>query len=117
MYAIRNRKTKKWVYGTDYRYSPRRQRTSFDRALTYEDYDHAKLAFVCRQCGKDYEVVPVVITEARGESEVIRCKDCVHCAYDWNGNQPMFTCELGIYGGSVDPYYFCSYAEQRGEEE
>ena len=69
MYAIRNRKTKKWVYGTDYRYSPRRQRTSFDRALTYEDYDHAKLDFMSRQCGKDYEIVPVVITEVRGEQE------------------------------------------------
>lgn len=69
MYAIRNKRTKKWVYGTDYRYSPRRQRTSFDRALTYEDFEHAKLAFVCRQCGKDYEVVPVVITEVRGEQE------------------------------------------------
>ena len=40
--------------------------------------------------------------------KLVRCKDCVHCADDWNGNQPMFTCELGIYGGSVDPYYFCS---------
>ena len=68
MYAIRNRRTKKWVYGTDYRYSPRRQRTSFDRALTYEDFDDAKLDFMYRQCGKDYEIVPVVITEVRGDS-------------------------------------------------
>lgn len=69
MYAIRNKRTKKWVYGTDYRYSPRRQRTSFDRALTYENYDRAKLDFIGRQCGKDYEIVTVVITEVRGEQE------------------------------------------------
>ena len=69
MYAIRNRKTKKWVYGTDYRYSPRRQRTSLNRALTYEDFDHAKFDFKHRQCGKDYEIVSVVITEVRGEEE------------------------------------------------
>lgn len=69
MYAIRNRRTKKWVYGTDYRYSPSRQRTSFDRALTYADYDHVKFDFKHRQCGKDYEIVPVVITEVRGEEK------------------------------------------------
>ena len=69
MYAIRNKRTKKWVYGTDYRYSPRRQRTSFDRALTYKDYDHAEIDFMCRQCGTNYEIVPVVITEVRCEQE------------------------------------------------
>lgn len=69
MYAIRNKRTKKWVYGTDYRYSPRRQRTSFDRALTYKDYGHAEIDFMCRQCGKDYEIVPVVITDMRGDKD------------------------------------------------
>lgn len=49
--------------------------------------------------------------------KLVRCKDCVHCADDWNGNQPMFTCELGIYDGSVCPYYFCSMAELRGKQD
>lgn len=47
---------------------------------------------------------------------VIRCKDCIHCADDWNGNQPTFTCELGRAGESVQPNDYCSYAERRGEE-
>lgn len=59
MYAIRNKKTKKWVYGTDYRCDPRKQRTSFDRALTYEHLDSAEIDFMVRGCGKDYKVVPV----------------------------------------------------------
>ena len=67
MYAIRNRRTKKWVYGTDYRYSPHRQRTSFDCALTYDDYEQAQLDYRHRQCGKDYEIISVIITEMRGE--------------------------------------------------
>ena len=46
---------------------------------------------------------------------VVRCKDCVHCADDWNGNQPMFTCELGMCGESVQPNDFCSYGERRSE--
>ena len=47
---------------------------------------------------------------------VIRCNDCIHCADDWNGNQPTFTCELGRAGESVQPNDYCSYAERRGEE-
>lgn len=46
---------------------------------------------------------------------VVRCKDCVHCADDWNGNQPMFTCELGMCGESVEPKDFCAYGERRSE--
>lgn len=44
--------------------------------------------------------------------ELVRCKDCVHCADDWNDSQPMFTCELGRCGESVQPNDFCSYAER-----
>lgn len=44
--------------------------------------------------------------------EVVRCKDCIHCADDWNGNQPMFTCELGMCHESVEPNGYCSYAER-----
>lgn len=43
--------------------------------------------------------------------ELIRCKHCIHCADDWNGNQPMYTCELGKAGESVQPNDYCSYAE------
>ena len=59
MYAIRNKKINKWVYGTDYRYWPHHQRTSEDMALTWDDYECAAYEFKHRQCGKQYEIVPV----------------------------------------------------------
>lgn len=59
--AIRNRKTRKFVYGTDYRYHPAHQFTSEDRAIIYESWDHAEVEFRARECGKSYEIVPVRI--------------------------------------------------------
>jgi len=59
MYAIRNKRTKKWLFGTDRRYHPWHQRTAEDRALILPDFDTAKLEFLARQCNKDYEIVPV----------------------------------------------------------
>jgi len=59
MWAIRNKRTKKWVYGTDYRYWPHHQRTSENKALTFEDEEDAQYEMKHRQCGKDYEIVPV----------------------------------------------------------
>ncbi len=67
MYAIRSKKTKKWVYGTDYRYHPFHQRTAHDRVLIFPDYEIAKLAFICRRCGKAYEIVPVIVEERKEE--------------------------------------------------
>lgn len=40
--------------------------------------------------------------------DIVECKDCIHCADDWNGNQPQFTCELGLCAESVYPNDFCS---------
>ena len=64
MYAIRNKNTGEWVYGTDYRYSPTRQRTSSSQALTYEDWECAEMDLKHRKCGKDYEIVKVSLIEA-----------------------------------------------------
>ena len=81
MYAIRNKKTKKWVYGTDYRHRhPKKdgrpsfqQRTSFNQALTFEDIPSADLEFKIRGCGRDYEI-----------AEVILCaKDNLFCSWKW----------------------------------
>jgi hypothetical protein len=63
MYAIRNKRTKKWLFGTDRRYHPWHQRTAEDRALILPDFDTAKLEFLARQCNKDYEIVPVRLEE------------------------------------------------------
>lgn len=57
MYAIQNIKTGKFVYGTDYRYYPRHQRTSHNRLLTYDTLAQAKSDYLHRQCGKDYRIV------------------------------------------------------------
>lgn len=85
MYAIRNKKTKKWVYGTDFRVPHRKvkprkeeayyydnqpvfyshayisynQRTSFDQALTFDTLSYAIAEFNHRGCGNDYEIVKV----------------------------------------------------------
>ena len=61
MYAIRNKKSKHFVYGTDYRYYPPHQRTSENKALLYDCYASALFDFNKRHCGKNYEIVPVRI--------------------------------------------------------
>lgn len=78
MYAIRHKKTKAWVYGTDYRYRHKRkdnkrsysQCTSFERALTFEDLPNAAFEFDIRGCSpRYYEIVEVSLV--------------AHCDYTW----------------------------------
>ncbi|HFI0791122.1 TPA: hypothetical protein ACGO62_001129 [Streptococcus suis] len=54
-----NRKTKLFVYGTDFRYSPPHQLTGLQQALTFSDRKEAEIAFENRRCGKDYTIVKV----------------------------------------------------------
>lgn len=63
MYAIKNKRTHKWVYGTDYRSYPNRQRTSKEKALTYASLEEALIDFEIRGCGKDYVIRQVEIVE------------------------------------------------------
>ena len=63
MYAIKNVKTNKWVYGTDYRYHPPKQRTSMGCALIFESLEEAEIIFKNRKCGKDYKIVQIEIKE------------------------------------------------------
>lgn len=65
MYAIRNKKTGKWLYGTDYRYYPFHQRTSYEKALTFEDKWDAEMTLKARRCNKNYEVVKVELKEQK----------------------------------------------------
>ena len=78
MYAIRHKKTKAWVYGTDYRCHHKRkdgkrsysQCTSFERALTFEDLPNAAFEFDIRGCSpRYYEIVEVLLV--------------AHCDYTW----------------------------------
>lgn len=61
MYAIQNIKTKKYVFGTDRRYSPYKQRTSKNAVLTWKYAFEVRTEFLIRQCGKDYRIVKVEI--------------------------------------------------------
>lgn len=63
MYAIKNQKTKKWLYGTDY--TTGRQRTAVDKVKIYGSRLDAELDLKVRKCGKDYIVVKVRIEEEK----------------------------------------------------
>lgn len=65
MWAIRNKRTKKWLYGTDFRHVPHTQRTSHEQVLTFEYLEEAEYQFKRRQCGKDYKIVAVRIEEVK----------------------------------------------------
>lgn len=60
-YAIRNKKNKKWLYGTDFRYSPPHQRLTDDTPYLYPTQWLAELAFKTRRCNADYEIVKVEV--------------------------------------------------------
>lgn len=71
MYAIRNKKTKKYLYGTDYRYPHNHQMTSFDRCITFATFEDAVLQLRQRWCSdKLYEIVEVKL-------EVVNTFKCV----------------------------------------
>lgn len=64
MFAIRNKKDKRWVYGTDYRSNPPKQRLSNNRALLFEEQEDALLELDLRKMsGQRYEVVEVKLEE------------------------------------------------------
>lgn len=65
MFAIQNIKTGKFVMGTDYRYNPPHQRTSFNQAITYGMLAQVKSDFMHRRCGKDYRIVVLKRVEVK----------------------------------------------------
>ncbi|MBC1459359.1 hypothetical protein [Listeria newyorkensis] len=70
MYAIRHKRTKKFVYGTDKRYPGFRQRTSDSTALLFESYFTAHFEFKERKVSnKLYEIVPVELVVKGEERE------------------------------------------------
>jgi len=65
MFAIRSKADKRWVYGTDYRCSPAKQRLSYERAKLFEDRAEAESQFGARLINPArYEVVEVLLMEA-----------------------------------------------------
>ena len=66
MWAIRNKRTRKWMYGTKWTNNyDARQLTSNDQVMVFDTYEQARLEMRWRQCGRDYEIVPVRIEEVR----------------------------------------------------
>lgn len=61
MYAIQNVETGKFLYGTDYRYRPPHQRTSFEEMKTYESLISAKHDLIHRKCNKNYQIVEISV--------------------------------------------------------
>ena len=62
-WAIKNTRTGKWVYGTNFRTTPHQQHTSENRALMFEEEMDAISEMRHRQCSKDYKVVEVELRE------------------------------------------------------
>lgn len=69
MYAIINKATGEWVFGTDYNYSPPKQRLSREHAVLFSDKEQAFFSFKKRRCNKKYEVVEVDLVVLRAVSE------------------------------------------------
>lgn len=59
MYVIMNSKTKKYLYGTDFNYTPHRQRTADDCAMIFSTEADAKAEYKRRQCGKTYIICKI----------------------------------------------------------
>lgn len=79
MYAIINKKTKKFVCGTDYRYSPPHQRTSENELITYPTFFEAVYDMYHRRCGQDYTVCEIDISVGYiyGKKEIPSRRKCL----------------------------------------
>lgn len=64
MFAIRNKKDKRWVYGTDRRSEPNKQRLSNEKAMLFQDKEDAEWQMKVRRMDPyRYEVVEVLLVE------------------------------------------------------
>lgn len=92
MCAIRNKKTNKWVYGTDFRYDPTHQRTSNFRAITYANEFYAESDFKHRQCSQAlYEIVPVELKVVeKSDTNTFGIMICKNTKEPWKMLSPVF---------------------------
>ena len=61
IYAIQNKRTKRFYFGTDYRFEPPRQRTDPEFAKLFYTKDSAEVEFKVRKINREYKIVPVKI--------------------------------------------------------
>lgn len=63
MYAIRNKRTKKWLFKTDFERGVAKHRTSENKAIIYPTYESADCEFKLRGCSaREFEIVHVELT-------------------------------------------------------
>ena len=64
MFAIKNKRTGEWVFGTNWRCSPPRQRLHPEQAVTYRTRGLAESDFKNRECHEStYKIVAVELRE------------------------------------------------------
>lgn len=61
MFAIVNKKTSEFIYGTDFNHNPHLQRTAKNQALLFAYGFQVEFEFQHRQCSEDYKIVTVVL--------------------------------------------------------
>ena len=66
-YAIQNRRTGKFVMGTDWRFHPPHQITDAHAGMMFTQRFDAEITLASRRCGDDYRVVEVKPLEVVGE--------------------------------------------------
>lgn len=74
MYTIVHKKTGKYLYGTDYRQHPYKQRCSRNKALIYDSLYLANFDFLHRKCSTGYEIAEVEM-EVKQIHEPVRSMD------------------------------------------
>lgn len=89
MYAIQNISTGKFVFGTDYRYYPAHQRTSFEKMLTFDLLAYAKSDFIHRNCSpNNYRIVKLKPVEVERIIDFDTCSENGYEIFnrDWEEN-------------------------------
>lgn len=82
--------------------------SDIDNLWDYDSVDGISTKTALKQVMTDLSYLPTI--------DIVHCKDCIHCADDWNGNEPQFTCELGRCTESVYPNDYCSCGERIDNE-
>lgn len=62
MYAIINKKTKKFLYGTNHKRYPYSQKTSKSKMLTFETFEEAFIDLKLRECGSCYSICRISVS-------------------------------------------------------
>jgi hypothetical protein len=124
MFVIQNIKTKKFVAGSDFRYVPPHQFTSYEQAITFERKFDAELEFKKRQCGKDYKIVKCKLEVIEPTSLInsrklellenrIKKYNFYSLVLNWNGNETSVDVVNNKREKKLKPYWTYNKKEQK----